>query len=189
MADEMGLGKSLQVLTVLWTMLKQSPSGKPEINNAAIIVPATLIGNWENEIKKWLGVDAVKTLTIGTGTKEQITRQLSNFVTAPLARGRSLTPVLIISYESFRSHVEVLSLGEIGLVICDEGHRLKNQDNQTYQALVKIKCKRRILITGTPVQNDLSEYFSLVNFVNEGLLGQVKVSHNTLIIALKLLIM
>jgi len=58
-----------------------------------------------------------------------------------------------------------------GLLLCDEGHRLKNCENQTYSALMGIKCVRRVLLSGTPIQNDLLEYFSLIHFVNEGLLG------------------
>jgi DNA repair and recombination RAD54-like protein len=70
-------------------------------------------------------------------------------------------------------------------VICDEGHRLKNSDNLTYKALMGLQCKRRVLISGTPIQNDLLEYYryisfiylniiillSLVNFVNPGMFG------------------
>ena len=67
--------------------------------------------------------------------------------------------------------MQVLHSGEVGLVLCDEGHRLKNSENQTYQALMGLKAKRRVLLSGTPIQNDLLEYFSLVQFVNEGLLG------------------
>lgn len=78
---------------------------------------------------------------------------------------------MIISYETFRLHSRVLHSGEIGLVICDEGHRLKNQENQTYLALNQIKAQRRVLLSGTPIQNDLLEYFSLVQFVCPGLLG------------------
>ena len=48
---------------------------------------------------------------------------------------------------------------------------MKNSENQTYQALVALKCKRRVLQSGTPIQNDLLEYFSLVHFVNQGILG------------------
>lgn len=56
---------------------------------------------------------------------------------------------------------------------CDvEGHRLKNSDNQTYQALNQMAAQRRVLISGTPIQNDLLEYFSLVHFVNAGILGK-----------------
>lgn len=52
-----------------------------------------------------------------------------------------------------------------------QGHRLKNCENQTYQALTGLQCRRRILLSGTPIQNDLLEYFSLVHFVNTGILG------------------
>lgn len=68
-------------------------------------------------------------------------------------------------------HAHELHKGEIGLVICDEGHRLKNQESQTYLALNQINSKRRVLLSGTPIQNDLLEYFSLVQFVCPGLLG------------------
>ncbi|XP_030227574.1 DNA repair and recombination protein RAD54-like [Gadus morhua] len=81
------------------------------------------------------------------------------------------TPILIISYETFRLHAEVLHKGKVGLIICDEGHRLKNSDNQTYQALNAMSSQRRVLISGTPIQNDLLEYFSLVHFVSAGILG------------------
>uniref|UniRef100_A0A3Q4N2W3 RAD54 like n=1 Tax=Neolamprologus brichardi TaxID=32507 RepID=A0A3Q4N2W3_NEOBR len=84
---------------------------------------------------------------------------------------RAHTPILIISYETFRLHAEVLHRGKVGLIICDEGHRLKNSDNQTYQALNTMSAQRRVLISGTPIQNDLLEYFSLVHFVNAGILG------------------
>ncbi|VFV35914.1 dna repair and recombination protein [Lynx pardinus] len=81
------------------------------------------------------------------------------------------SPILIISYETFRLHVGILQKGSVGLVICDEGHRLKNSENQTYQALDSLNTSRRVLISGTPIQNDLLEYFSLVHFVNSGILG------------------
>ncbi|XP_054345461.1 DNA repair and recombination protein RAD54-like isoform X3 [Pongo pygmaeus] len=81
------------------------------------------------------------------------------------------SPILIISYETFRLHAGVLQKGSVGLVICDEGHRLKNSENQTYQALDSLNTSRRVLISGTPIQNDLLEYFSLVHFVNSGILG------------------
>ena len=65
-----------------------------------------------------------------------------------------------------------------------QGHRLKNSENQTYQALVALNCKRRVLLSGTPIQNDLLEYFSLVHFVNQGLLGtaQVKIFKSLFVI-------
>lgn len=89
-------------------------------------------------------------------------------------KGRTATPVLIISYETFRMHATLLHSNEIGLVLCDEGHRLKNSENQTYRALMGLQAKRRVLLSGTPIQNDLLEYFSLIHFVNEGLLGSAQ---------------
>ena len=52
-----------------------------------------------------------------------------------------------------------------------QGHRLKNSENQTYQALIHMKAERRVLLSGTPIQNDLLEYYSLVHFVNRDMLG------------------
>ncbi|KAJ1940954.1 DNA-dependent ATPase protein rad54, partial [Linderina macrospora] len=91
------------------------------------------------------------------------------------ARGRMIIhPVLIISYETLRTYISVLSRGPIGLLLCDEGHRLKNSASQTFQALNSLKVERRVILSGTPIQNDLSEYFSLLNFTNPGLLGSTQ---------------
>ncbi|KFO98539.1 hypothetical protein N300_00749, partial [Calypte anna] len=101
--------------------------------------------------------------------EEEIDHKLVGFMNQ---RGlRVPSPILIISYETFRLHAEALKKGSVGLVICDEGHRLKNSENQTYQALNSLNTPRRVLISGTPIQNDLLEYFSLVHFVNSGILG------------------
>ncbi|OQV18566.1 DNA repair and recombination protein RAD54-like [Hypsibius exemplaris] len=168
MADDMGLGKTLQTITLLWTLLRQGPDMKQEIEKAMIVAPSSLVRNWANEIKKWLGV-RLTPLVIDSGKKEDIDKDLDQF--ARQAGRRTPTPILIISYETFRGHAAQVYKGKVGLVICDEGHRLKNSENQTYQALDALDCPRRILISGTPIQNDLTEYFSMVHFVNRGMLG------------------
>ncbi|CAN9500784.1 unnamed protein product [Ophioblennius macclurei] len=168
MADDMGLGKTLQCITLVWTLLRQSPDAKPEIQKAIIVSPSSLVRNWYNEIRKWLG-NRINPVAIDGGSKDEIDRQLESFI---FQQGlRVPTPILIISYETFRLHAGVLHRGNVGLVICDEGHRLKNSDNQTYQSLNAMNAQRRVLISGTPIQNDLLEYFSLVHFVNAGILG------------------
>ncbi|XP_043858264.1 DNA repair and recombination protein RAD54-like [Dromiciops gliroides] len=168
MADEMGLGKTLQCITLMWTLLRQSPEGKPEIDKAVVVSPSSLVRNWANEVHKWLG-GRIQPLAIDGGSKEEIDQKLASFMNQ---RGtRVPSPILIISYETFRLHAEALQRGSVGLVICDEGHRLKNSENQTYQALNSLNTSRRVLISGTPIQNDLLEYFSLVHFVNSGILG------------------
>ncbi|MEQ2277898.1 DNA repair and recombination protein RAD54-like, partial [Xenotaenia resolanae] len=168
MADEMGLGKTLQCITLIWTLLRQSPDAKSEIDKAIVVSPSSLVRNWYNEIGKWLG-GRISPVAIDGGSKEEIDRQLVNFISQ---HGLKVpTPILIISYETFRLHADILHRGKVGLVICDEGHRLKNADNQTYQALNAMNAQRRVLISGTPIQNDLLEYFSLIHFVNAGILG------------------
>lgn len=172
MADEMGLGKTLQCITLLWTLLKQGPEAKPLIEKAIIVAPSSLVKNWYNEIFKWLG-NRVQPLAIDGGSKTEIDSKLRAFMKT--YGRRCVNPILIISYETFRLHIHELDKDDVGLVLCDEGHRLKNSENQTYQALMALKANRRVLLSGTPIQNDLLEYFSLVHFVNPGLLGTAQV--------------
>ncbi|KAK3934386.1 DNA repair protein rhp54 [Diplogelasinospora grovesii] len=171
MADEMGLGKTLQCITLLWTLLKQSPdAGKSTIQKAIVACPSSLVRNWANELVKWLGADAVTPFAIdGKASKEELTRQLGQWA---IASGRAVTrPVIIVSYETLRLNVEALRGTPIGLMLCDEGHRLKNGDSQTFTALNNLNVSRRVILSGTPIQNDLSEYFSLISFANPDLLG------------------
>nr|XP_027196648.1 DNA repair and recombination protein RAD54-like [Dermatophagoides pteronyssinus] len=169
MADEMGLGKTLQCITLCWTLLRQGPDARATIDKAVIISPSSLVKNWYNEINKWLGC-RINALAIDGGSKKEIDRKLASFIQTTSGR-RCCQPILIISYDTFRLHTNILLTGDIGLVICDEGHRLKNQNNQTYLALNQIRAKRRVILTGTPIQNDLLEYYSLVQFVCPGLFG------------------
>ncbi|KAK9777761.1 putative Rad54-like protein MUS-25 [Seiridium cardinale] len=171
MADEMGLGKTLQCITLLWSLLKQSPeAGKTTIQKAIVACPSSLVRNWANELVKWLGPDAITPFAIdGKASKEELTRQLRQWA---IASGRAVTrPVIIVSYETLRLNVEELKNTQIGLMLCDEGHRLKNGDSQTFSALNNLNVTRRVILSGTPIQNDLSEYFALISFANPDLLG------------------
>ncbi|KAI9328313.1 putative DNA recombination and repair protein Rad54B [Zopfochytrium polystomum] len=170
MADEMGLGKTLQCITLMWTLMRQSPEpGKPYAEKSIIACPSSLVTNWANEIKKWLSSSVNPLVCDGKGTKEQTTKDLQQFASN---KGRALvSPVLIISYESLRAYAPLLMSSEFGLMLCDEGHRLKNGDSLTYKALNILPAKRRVLLTGTPIQNDLSEYYSLLSFAAPGVLG------------------
>ncbi|KAI5119733.1 hypothetical protein M0805_008663 [Coniferiporia weirii] len=171
MADEMGLGKTLQCIALMWTLLKQSPHcGKPTIDKCIIACPSSLVKNWSNELTKWLGTDAPGSLAIdGKGGKADLIERVNRWVAAS---GRTVTqPVMIVSYETLRTLSEYLVNCSIGLLLCDEGHRLKNSDSLTFQALNALNVKRRVILSGTPIQNDLSEYFSLLNFANPNYLG------------------
>lgn len=171
MADEMGLGKTLQCIALMWTLLKQSPNaGKGTIQKCVIACPASLVKNWANELTKWLGPTAPTPFAIdGKASKEELTAQLRQWA---MASGRQVTrPVLIVSYESLRLNIDELKDVQIGLLLCDEGHRLKNADSNTYMALTGLKVDRRVILSGTPIQNDLTEYYSLLDFANPGYLG------------------
>ena len=148
MADEMGLGKTLQCITLMWTLLRQSPDCRPMIDKAVVVCPSSLVKNWYNEINKWLP-NKINPLAMDGGSKETIDRDLSGFMNT-FGR-RPANPILIISYETFRLHAKVLHTSEVGMVLCDEGHRLKNSENQTYSALMGLKTKRRVLLSGTPI--------------------------------------
>lgn len=166
MADEMGLGKTLQTITVLWTLVRQGPVyGQSTVKKALIVTPSSLVKNWGNELKKWLG-ERARYIALEGGSGAAIDAEIGSFL------NNRCVSILILSYETLRVHIEPLKNSkDVGLVVCDEGHRLKNADNQTYRALSELKTSRRLLLSGTPIQNDLLEYFSLVHFVNNGILG------------------
>ncbi|KAG1057122.1 hypothetical protein G6F46_002799 [Rhizopus delemar] len=169
MADEMGLGKTLQCIALVWTLLQQSEAiGKPTINKAIVTCPSSLVKNWANEFVKWLGENRVRPLVVDSGgTKEKV----AAVKRWGAAQGQIVNPILIISYESLRTYSKYLRKSPIGMLLCDEGHRLKNSESLLFQELNSLPVTKRVILSGTPIQNDLSEYYSLLDFANPGLLG------------------
>lgn len=164
LADEMGLGKTLQTIALLWTLLKQNPvyEDQPVVKKALIVCPVTLINNWRQEFRKWLGNER-----IGVFVVEDRKTRITDFT-----MGRSYS-VMIVGYEKLRLIQDDLKKGPgIDIVIADEGHRLKTAQNKSAQAIKSLNTERRIILSGTPIQNDLSEFFTMVDFVNPGLLGK-----------------
>ncbi|THG14151.1 hypothetical protein TEA_020571 [Camellia sinensis var. sinensis] len=166
LADDMGLGKTLQSITLLYTLLRQGFEGKPMVKKAIIVTPTSLVSNWEAEINKWVG-ERVHLVALCESTRDDVVSGIDSF-TSP----RSRLQVLIVSYETFRMHSSKFNHdGSCDLLICDEAHRLKNDQTLTNRALASLSCKRRILLSGTPMQNDLEEFYAMVNFTNPGILG------------------
>lgn len=79
MADEMGLGKTLQCISLIWTLLRQSPDAKPTIQKAVIVAPSSLVKGWYNEINKWLQ-GRINSMAIDGGSKDEIDKRLFNFI-------------------------------------------------------------------------------------------------------------
>ncbi|XP_075477166.1 protein CHROMATIN REMODELING 25 isoform X3 [Primulina tabacum] len=166
LADDMGLGKTLQSITLCYTLLHQGFNGKPMAKKVIIVTPTSLVSNWEAEIKKWVG-ERVKLVALCESTREDVISGIDGF-TNPF----NPLQVLIISYETFRIHSSKFNQsGSCDLLICDEAHRLKNDQTLTNRALAALSCKRRVLLSGTPIQNDLEEFYAMVNFTNPGVLG------------------
>nr|CAD7593222.1 unnamed protein product [Timema genevievae] len=160
LADEMGLGKTLQCIALVWTLLKQGPyGGRAVFKRVLVVTPSSLVANWNKEFQRWLGRERLATFVVDQKSKPKEFANLSHM------------HVMLISYEMFvRYHGDMQDI-QFDLLICDEGHRLKNTNIRAATLLSQIPCKRRVLLTGTPIQNDLQEFYSLINFVNPGVLG------------------
>jgi DNA repair and recombination protein RAD54B len=75
---------------------------------------------------------------------------------------------MIVSYDTFRIHGAILNTA-VDLLICDEGHKIKNRKIKMAKALNDLRTSRRIILTGTPIQNNLEEFFTLIDFINPGI--------------------
>ncbi|KAK8745686.1 hypothetical protein OTU49_000320, partial [Cherax quadricarinatus] len=166
LADEMGLGKTLQCITLVWTLLKQGPyGGLPVVKNSLIVTPSSLTSSWEKEFTKWLGRERIKVYVVNQANKVEDFGKVQH------------SGIMIISYEMFVRGVDLIKTLKFDLLLCDEGHRLKNANIKTTSLLASINCRRKVIITGTPVQNDLQELFALIEYVNPGILTSSSFRH------------
>ncbi|XP_033740962.1 SWI/SNF-related matrix-associated actin-dependent regulator of chromatin subfamily A containing DEAD/H box 1-like [Pecten maximus] len=156
LADEMGLGKTIQTISFVAHLLEEGEEG-PHV----IIVPSSTIDNWLREFSVWC--PAVKVLVYyGSQEDRRVTRRsilYEDFVDFH---------VILTTYNMATGSVEDRALFkkfEFHYSIFDEGHMLKNMSSLRYQNLMKIQSERRLLLTGTPLQNNLLELMSLLCFV------------------------
>lgn len=140
------------------------------VKRAMIVCPATLVMNWHKEIKKWLGNERLKSFPVASNHSNQVEKKKSDCIRDFLL-GERIHPVLIVGYERLRTIADSLKNVKFDLIVCDEGHRLKSANIKTTQTLDSFKCRRRIILSGTPIQNDLGEYFAMADFVNPGIFG------------------
>lgn len=170
LADDMGLGKTLQSIVVLWTLLRQGFDGRPAVRKAIVVCPTSLVKNWAGEIQKWLG-DGCPFVACAESSRSAVEYAIDKFLHSQHFR------VLIISYETFRIQVDrFLRKGDAccDMLVCDEAHRLKNAETATTMSLSSLPCRKRLLLSGTPMQNDLQEFFAMTDFTNPGVLGSPK---------------
>lgn len=153
-ADDMGLGKTLQVIAVL---LKLKEDGELQKQKGLIIVPTTLLTNWKKEIQKFAP-------SLSTHIYHGSNRTLDPLENADL---------LITTYGVVRSESAKLSKLKWLTVVIDEAQNIKNPTTAQTKAVKKINAPVKIAMSGTPVENRLSEYWSIFDFSNKGYLGKI----------------
>lgn len=151
-ADDMGLGKTLQVIAAL-TQLKEE--GQFETEKGLIVVPATLLANWEREVAKFSPQLRIHRYH-GSG------RQLGN---------PSEWDLILTTYGTLKRDLEVIDSLPLNVLVIDEAQAVKNASTEQALALRSIKTKHVIALSGTPVENRLMEYWSIFSLVQPGLLG------------------
>ncbi len=156
LADDMGLGKTIQVLA-LFLLRRHLIKGASQ---NLLVVPASLIGNWKAELGKF-----------APSIKFWIAHPSGNGYQKPKNDNIDL---VITTYGSI-SKLEWLAVAEWGVIVADEAQAIKNPGAKQTKALKSIKAQHRLALTGTPVENHLSDLWSLFDFVSPGLLGSSKV--------------
>uniref|UniRef100_A0AAF5D643 Uncharacterized protein n=2 Tax=Strongyloides stercoralis TaxID=6248 RepID=A0AAF5D643_STRER len=152
LADEMGLGKTLQTISLLGYMKHYKGFNGPFL----IILPKSTLANWENEFHKWC--PSLKTVIL-KGTADERSNIIKEYILP------SKFEVLLTNYELIMKNMNVLQKFTWRYIVIDEGHRIKNDKSKLSECVRKLKSTNRLLITGTPLQNDLHELWSLLNFL------------------------
>ncbi|NEN23268.1 DEAD/DEAH box helicase [Cryomorpha ignava] len=146
LADDMGLGKTLQSISAMAYWLKSNPESK-----FLIVSPASLIYNWKNEFEKFA---PDFNLFIYHGAQ----RDIHDFL-------KGDNQVLITSYALIRNDNELFSNMLWEAIVLDEGHHIKNYTSQQTQAVLKLNGKRRIILNGTPIMNNITDLFPQLHFL------------------------
>ena len=151
LADDMGLGKTIQVLSAI---LYLKEKGILENESALIIVPPTLISNWENEIKKF-------------------TPDLTYFIYHGSNRSFPLEDydIILTSYGVIRLDLDLFADRTWYLCVIDEAQNIKNPNTEQTRAIKSVDARSKIALTGTPIENRLMDYWSIFDFTNKGYLS------------------
>lgn len=156
LADDMGLGKTLQAISVL-TRLHEKKGTK-----SLVIMPKSLIYNWESEIKKF-------------SPKLKVGIYYGNLRNRDIIKKSG---VILTTYGTIRNDIEIIRDYDFDVVILDESQNIKNVNAQTTKAIMLLNAKHRIALSGTPIENNLSELYSLFRFLNPSMFGTMEEFNN-----------
>jgi len=151
LADDMGLGKTLQAITLMQSRAAKGPQ--------LVVMPTSLLHNWQAELHRFAPALAVKVLNQMGANRQQMVGEAGQ------------GDVVIATYGLLVTEGELLSQRTWTTVVLDEAHTIKNRDTQTSKGAMQLKADFRLMLTGTPLQNHLSEIWNLFQFANPGLLG------------------
>ncbi|EAQ87723.1 hypothetical protein CHGG_04342 [Chaetomium globosum CBS 148.51] len=160
LADEMGLGKTVQTISLIALLREQENYLGPHL----IVAPLSTLSNWLDEFHQWVPSIPV---VMYHGTPQQRDEIFKSKIMRHLHKGRPTEkfPVVCTSYEMVLKDRAALSKINWEFIIIDEGHRMKNFDSKLFRELKSFTSATRLLITGTPLQNNLKELWSLLNFL------------------------
>ncbi|CED85629.1 snf2 family dna-dependent atpase [Phaffia rhodozyma] len=159
LADDMGLGKTIQIVSFM-NVLKTKHH---------VVVPNSTVSNWIREFEKW-APDLLAVPYHGSAKNRSILEEYELFHPSNSARSRSLKAhVVVTTYEvitskSFREVISTVPRWEV--LVVDEGQRLKNETNKIFGNLKQLNCAHKVILTGTPLNNNIRELFNLMNFLD-----------------------
>lgn len=158
LADDMGLGKTLQVIAFLLSEWKESGGnpGRPWL----IVCPASLVFNWKSEVERFAPVLPVYAAAGGAGERKQLLEQAA----------REKKGVIITSYELLRRDIDIYTGMDFACEVIDEAQFIKNHSTQAARAVKQVPAGFRLALTGTPVENRLSELWSIFDYLMPGFL-------------------
>ncbi|CAN1793522.1 ATP-dependent helicase BRM [Linum perenne] len=165
LADEMGLGKTVQVMALIAHLMEFKGNYGPHL----IIVPNAVLVNWKSEFHTWL---PSASCIFYVGTKDQRAKLFSQEVCAMKFN------VLVTTYEFIMFDRSKLSKVDWKYIVIDEAQRMKDRESVLARDLDRYRCQRRLLLTGTPLQNDLKELWSLLNLLLPEVFDNRKAFHD-----------
>ncbi|KAK3033012.1 hypothetical protein RJ639_037141 [Escallonia herrerae] len=182
LADEMGLGKTIQSIAFLASLFEEN------ISPHLVVAPLSTLRNWEREFATWAPQMNV-VMYVGSSQARAVIREYefyfpksytknkkkkSSHIVGESKQERIKFDVLLTSYEMINLDSASLKPIKWQCMIVDEGHRLKNKDSKLFLSLTQYSSRHRVLLTGTPLQNNLDELFMLMHFLDAGKFGSLE---------------
>lgn len=167
LCDDMGLGKTLQSTCILAATVVERRRAGLSFLPALVVCPPTLVGHWAHEINEYVAESTLKPLEYHGSPADRAALR------PRIERGDA--DVVIMSYDSLRADADALLTNRSWCYcILDEGHAIRNPKSRVTQAVKRVRAENRLLLSGTPIQNDVVELWSLFDFLMPGFLGTEK---------------